>query len=83
MYKVLVVDDEEKIRNSDIDFGIVTFNITTKEPVIIFKDEMPKEKMIDYILASANYPVFYRKEIDEEIQKYIATLPKTFDDWLK
>ncbi|MCO8193254.1 MULTISPECIES: patatin-like phospholipase family protein [Anaerofustis] len=59
--------DEEKIRNSDIDFGLVTFNLTTKEPVIIFKDEIPEGKMADYILASANYPVFYRKEIDEEI----------------
>jgi len=59
--------DEDKIRKSDIDFGIVTFNLTTREPIIKFKDEIPKGKIIDYILASANYPTFYRKEIDEEV----------------
>lgn len=59
--------DEEKIRKSDIDFGVVTFNLTTLEPIIIFKEDMPNGKMIDYILASANYPIFYRQEIDEEV----------------
>lgn len=59
--------DEDKIRKSDVDFGVVTFNLTSKEPIIIFKEDMPKGKMIDYILASANYPVFYRQEIDEDV----------------
>lgn len=57
---------EEKIRKSDIDYGLVTINLSTFKPIIIFKDEIPKGKMIDYILASSNYPTFYREKIDDE-----------------
>lgn len=67
--EVLLKDnlDEEKIRNSEIDFGLVTYNLTTREPIILFKEDIPEGKIIDYIMASSNYPIFYRKEIDEEV----------------
>ena len=33
--------------------------------------------------AKENLTCTGKQYSDEEIQKYIATLPKTFDDWLK
>lgn len=42
----------EEIYNSRIDFGILTYAIKDKKPLKIFKSEMKKEKIIDYILAS-------------------------------
>lgn len=56
--------DEEKIRQSDIEFGFVTFSLTDLKPVAIFKENVPKGKMADYLLASASLPVFKPLEID-------------------
>lgn len=56
--------DEEKIRAHPIDLGIVTYNLTAKEPVVIFKEDVPQGKLIDYVAASANHPSFSRLEID-------------------
>ncbi len=33
--------------------------------------------------AKENLPCTGKQHSDEEIQKYIATLPDTFEDWLK
>ncbi|SHE57097.1 NTE family protein [Marinitoga hydrogenitolerans DSM 16785] len=54
---------EELILNSKYDYGILTFNITDFKPVFIRKEEM-KGKMVDYIFASASYPLFGAIEID-------------------
>lgn len=56
--------DEEKIRKSKVEFGFVTFSMTDFKPVIIFKENVPKGKMVDYLLASAALPVFQPLEID-------------------
>lgn len=57
--------DEEKIRNSPIDFGLVTFSLSDLKPVMIYKNDIPKGKLVDYLLASACFPVFKTQEIDE------------------
>ena len=49
---------EEKIRNSNMDFGIVTVSITDLKPLRIYKEDIPKGKMTKYLMASANLPVF-------------------------
>lgn len=58
--------DEEKIRKSDMDFGLVTieFDGLKPIPVEIFKEDIPKGKIKDYIMASANLPVFKSEDID-------------------
>lgn len=56
--------DEEKIRKSKIEFGFVTFSITDFKPIIVFKEDVPQGKMVDYLLASAALPVFQPLEID-------------------
>lgn len=61
--------DEERVRASDVEYGLVTVNVTTLEPVVKFIEDIPKGKLLEYILASANYPVFYRQEIDGD--KYV------------
>lgn len=61
------VIDEKKIRESDMDFGIVTFSLTDFKPLRIFKSEIPEGKMVDYLLASACFPAFKPQEIDSKI----------------
>lgn len=56
--------DEENIRTNPIDFGIVTVNLTERDPVVLFKEDIPDGKIIDYVLASASHPVLKRFEID-------------------
>lgn len=49
--------DEDKIRASPIDYGLVTIEMDTRKPHELFKADIPPGKIIDYILASASiYP---------------------------
>jgi NTE family protein len=63
---LLEIIDEDKIRNSIIDFGIVTFSLTDFKPVKIFKKDIPKGQMVDYLLASSCFPAFKKYEIDNK-----------------
>lgn len=56
--------DEEKIRNSPIDFGIVTVNLTDKKPVELYKEDIPAGKLTEFLIASANLPAFRIEEVD-------------------
>ncbi len=60
---------EAEIRRSKLDFGFVTYNITDMEPVEVMKEDVPQGKLIDFIVASASFPIFPAKEIDGK--KYI------------
>lgn len=58
--------DENKVRKSKIDYGLVTFNLTTLKAMTYVKKDIPKGKLKDYMMASATcYPVFKKKEIDK------------------
>ncbi len=59
--------DEEKIRKSNIRFGLVTFCITDFKPQKLFIEDIPNGKLVDYLLASSNLPVFKRATVDEKI----------------
>lgn len=61
--------DEDKIRESGMDFGVVTFSLTDLKPVSIFIEEIPEGRLVDYLLASASFPAFKPMEIDGK--KYI------------
>lgn len=56
--------DENKIRKSHMDFGIVAFLLTDRKPVIMFKEDITEGEMLDYLLASASLPGFKPMEID-------------------
>lgn len=59
--------DEQKLRASPIDFGLVTLKIPALKPVELYKEEIPEGKLIEYLMASANMPVFKLEPISGEI----------------
>lgn len=58
--------DEDTIRENPMDLGIVTVNVTTLTPVVLFKEDIPRGQLIDYIVASASHPTLKRHVIDGE-----------------
>lgn len=57
--------DEEKIRNSDIEYGLVTLEKESLKPWELFVEEIPEGKLVDYVLASASiYPAVRPHVID-------------------
>lgn len=56
--------DEEKLRKSNILFGLITVNISKGwEGLELFIDDIEKGELIEYVVASAYYPGFNRPEI--------------------
>lgn len=53
--------NEEDIRASGKDYGLVTFNISDMQPVEKMMDEIDEGKLVDYIIASATFPIFRPK----------------------
>lgn len=59
--------DEEKVRSSDVDYGLVTVRARDRKPYLLTKDQIPKGQMKDYIIASSSvYPVFPMHRIQDE-----------------
>lgn len=56
--------DEKKLRNSDMDFGLVTVELGPLTPIELFKEDIPKGKIKDYIMASARYPGLKMEPLD-------------------
>ena len=57
-----------KFFNSEIDYGLVTYNFTKKKPVIKTKKDLNSLNTKDYVLASAScYPAFKPYTINNEI----------------
>ncbi|HIU82750.1 MAG TPA: patatin-like phospholipase family protein [Candidatus Faecicola pullistercoris] len=56
--------DEDKIRKSKMDFGLVTFSVNGLQPFELLKEDIPVGKFAEYLIASANYPVYKLHAID-------------------
>lgn len=57
--------DKDTFYNSKIDFGLVAVNLSGKKSVQMKKKDIPKDKLTDYLMASAScYPAFQKKDID-------------------
>jgi len=56
--------DEEKLRRSPMDFGLVTVSLTDKKALELFKEDIPQGKIVDYIMASASFPGFKLEPLD-------------------
>lgn len=53
--------------NSNVDYGLVTVKFPKIKPVMLTKNEIPKELLKDYLLASAAcFPAFKMKKINNE-----------------
>lgn len=58
--------DMDKLYNSEIDFGLVTYSVKNRQPLQKFKDDIPKEEMVNYLLASSCFPIFKPQIINNE-----------------
>lgn len=59
--------NEDEIRKSKIDYGLVTVSYKTKKPKMLRKDDILHGKLLDYIMASATcFPAIEKKQIDGE-----------------
>lgn len=58
--------DIEKIYKSDIDFGLVTYSIKSKKALEVFKEDIKKEEFVDFLLASACFPIYKAQKIQDE-----------------
>ncbi len=47
--------NEDKLRKSDIDYGLVTVKYPEMTPLYIFKEDMEDGKIVDYILGSSAF----------------------------
>lgn len=61
------LDDLEKIYASDMDFGLVTYSIKDHKPLEILKKDIKKEEFIQYLLASACFPIYRAQKIGENV----------------
>jgi len=62
--------DIDKLYKSKTDYGIVTYNLSDREPYFATKKNTEKEKLCDFIIASTSvFPAFDMKVIDGD--KYI------------
>ena len=55
--------DFDKIYDSEIDFGMVTYSVKEQKQLEIFKKDIPKEEMIEYLLATSCFPIFKAQKI--------------------
>ena len=59
--------DIDKIYNSKIDYGMVTTSIDMKNKSLeVFKEDINKEELYEYILASACFPIFKPQKIGDK-----------------
>ena len=55
--------DEEKIRKSKINYGLVTLRLNDLKPLELTIDEIEEGKLTEYILASSYFPLFKMDKI--------------------
>jgi NTE family protein len=59
--------DEEKLRGSGKDFGLVTMSVSERKPYELMLEDIPRGQLISYIMASAAFPGFKPETIDEKL----------------
>lgn len=55
--------DEEKVRSSGIDYGLVTISLSDSKNMEVFVEDIPEGLLEDYLLASAYLPVFKSEKL--------------------
>ncbi len=58
---------EDLIRKSPKTFGFVTVALSNFKPVDIYKEDIPAGQMAEYLIASANLPIFKLDRIDGKL----------------
>ena len=58
--------DEEKLRKSKVDYGLVTVSLSDLKPLELYKEDIPDGMVTSYIVASSQLPGFRSEKIDEK-----------------
>jgi len=58
--------NERAVRDSEIGFGLVTFSLSDLKPLLLYKEDIPEGKLVDYLIASASLPLFQSHEMDNK-----------------
>lgn len=58
---------EDLIRQSPRAFGLMTVSVTDFKPTALYKEDIPVGQMAEYLIASANLPVFKLDRIDGKL----------------
>ena len=59
--------DIDKVYNSKVEYGMVTTSIDVKNKSLeVFKEDIKKEELYEYILASACFPIFKPQKIGDK-----------------
>lgn len=58
---------EDVIRNSPRVFGLMTVSVTDFKPTALYKEDIPQGQLAEYLIASANLPVFKLDRIDGKL----------------
>ena len=58
--------DEKKLRKSVMQFGLVTYCLSDRSGEELLIDDMENGKVVDYIMASSNLPVFKRVKVNDK-----------------
>ena len=56
--------DEEKVRDSGVPLGLVTFQLSSMKPVEVFLDEIQDGLLVDYLMLSARVPGLHNQSPD-------------------
>ncbi|WP_455543829.1 patatin-like phospholipase family protein [Intestinibacter sp.] len=60
--------DEQKIRNSSKDFGLVTVYLDRKIiPQHMMKEDIPEGQLVDYLIASCSLPIFQLDKFEDKL----------------
>lgn len=55
--------DEEAVRHSSMDYGLATFNLSTRKEMDVFIGDIPEGMLGDYIMASSYLPFFKTQKL--------------------
>lgn len=55
--------DEKKLRQKQVDFGLVTYSLTDLKALQLMIDDIDEGKLIEYLIASSYLPVFKREKL--------------------
>ena len=67
MQKILeAIIDEDKIRASGKDYGLVTISLSERKPYEMMLEDIPHGQLFNYVMASASFPGFKPEAIEEK-----------------
>lgn len=58
--------DEDKVRSSNITYGLVTYSLSEKKPYELFLEDIPVGKLKDFLMASSRLPGFKQEPLEDK-----------------